>query len=60
MADPNWIEHMHMDKGALHRKTGTPMGRNISPGKMTQARNSKNPTEAREAALANTLARLRK
>jgi hypothetical protein len=53
--DDHWIEHMHMDKGALHRHTHTPAGKDISAKREHAAAHSKNATIRREAALAATL-----
>jgi hypothetical protein len=58
--DDHWIEHMHMDKGALHRHTHTPAGKDISAKREHAAAHSKNSTIRREAALAATLKSLRK
>ena len=43
--DPHWIEHMHMRKGALHEKTHTPEGKDISAKRLHAAEKSKNGTE---------------
>ena len=34
--DKNWIQKMHMNKGALRRKTNTPEGENISQGEINK------------------------
>ena len=56
--DPNFIEHMHMDKGGLHRAPGIPAGRDIPPSVLRAAEHSHNHRVAREAHLAETLERL--
>jgi hypothetical protein len=58
--DPHWIEHAHLDKGALRRETHTPAGRDITAKREHAAAHSRNPTERREARLAETLKDLRK
>jgi hypothetical protein len=57
-SDPDWIEHMHMDKGALHRATDTPAGKDISAKREHAAAHSKNGTIRKEAELAATLKNL--
>ncbi len=57
--DEHWIEHMHMDKGALHRATDTPAGRDISAKREHAAAHSANKREAAEGRLAETLGKLR-
>lgn len=52
--DPHWMEHMNMDKGALHRETKTPAGKNIPESKIKKAEHSKNPKERKRAELAET------
>jgi hypothetical protein len=58
--DPHWIEHAHLDKGALHRETHTPAGKDISDKRLHAAAHSKNQTERHRAQLAETLKGLRK
>jgi hypothetical protein len=58
-SDTHWIEHMHEDKGALHRKTHTPAGKDISEKKEHAAEHSKNKTERKEANLAAELEHFR-
>ena len=58
-SDPHWIENMHMEKGALHRKTHTPAGKDISEKQEHAAQKSKNKTERKEANLAVELEHLR-
>lgn len=55
----NWIAGATSNKGALHRKLGVPEGQKIPAAKMAAARNSSDPTERKEAALAGTLKKLR-
>ncbi len=50
-----WIKGAVENKGALHSKLGVPSGEKIPADKMAEAKNSKNPTERKEAALAETL-----
>lgn len=56
--DPNWIEHAHLAKGALHRATNTPAGKDIPAGKEHKAEHSKSTPVRREADLAATLRNL--
>lgn len=62
MADktPHWIEHAHLDKGALRRETHTPAGKDISEKRLHAAAHSKNGTERKQAELAETLKGMRK
>ncbi len=55
MAKKKWIKGAVENKGGLHRKLGVPEGEKIPAKKMEEARHSKNPTERKEAALADTL-----
>jgi hypothetical protein len=57
--DPHWIEHAHLDKGALHRETHTPAGKDISEKRLHAAAHS-NGTERHRAELAETLENLHK
>lgn len=57
--DPLWIEHMHMNKGALRRRTRTPKGKNIPKSKI-KAEEKKDGTAERQATLAETLEHLRR
>lgn len=50
-----WIQNAIKRPGALHRHLGVPEGEKIPAEKLESARNSKNPTIRREAALAYTL-----
>jgi hypothetical protein len=56
--DPNFIEHMRMNKGGLHRALGIPEGRDIPQSVLRSAEHSHNHRVAREAKLAETLERL--
>jgi hypothetical protein len=38
--DPHWIEHAHLDKGALRRDTHTPAGKDISENRLHAAAHS--------------------
>ena len=58
--DPHWIEHAHLDKGALRKETGTPAGKDISDKRLHAAAHSKNSTERHRAQLAETLKGLHK
>jgi hypothetical protein len=55
MSDPDWIEHMHMKKGALHRELHVAAGQKIPQRKIAKAAKSSNPTERRRAILAEKL-----
>lgn len=50
-----WIQEMGMKKGALHEKLHVPEGEKIPEKKLMKAEHSKNPTERKEANLAETL-----
>lgn len=52
----NWIAGAIKHKGALHRDLGVPMGKKIPAGKLEKATHSSNPTIAKRARLAKTLA----
>jgi hypothetical protein len=58
--DPNWIEHAHLHKGALHKDTHTPAGKDISAKRVHAAAHSKNDTVRKRAELAETLEKLHK
>lgn len=52
----HWIKSaIGKNKGALHRHLGIPEDEKIPENKLNAAKNSKNPTVRREAALAQTL-----
>jgi hypothetical protein len=55
----NWIAGATKNKGGLHRSLGVPAGQKIPAGKIAAAAGSKNPKVAKEARLAQTLAKLR-
>ena len=50
-----WIANATKNKGALHKHLGVDPGEKIPQDKLEAAKNSKNPTIRREAALAHTL-----
>ena len=56
----NWIEKMHMKKGALHKELNVPEGKKIPEKKLEKAEKSKNPTERKRAMLAETLKNMHK
>ena len=58
--DPHWIEHAHLDEGALRRETHTPAGKDISEKRLHAAARSSNTTERKRAELAETLRGLNK
>ena len=58
--DPHWIEHAHLDKGALRRETHTAAGKDISEKRLHAAAHSKNGTVRKQAELAETLKNLHK
>lgn len=58
MSKKNWIAGATKNKGALHRALGVPEGENIPPAKLAAAKNSKNPTTRKRAALAETLKKM--
>jgi len=62
MAKKNWIQDMHMDKGALHRKTGTPKNENIPQHKIAKLKRKKDITTKtkRQLALKDTFENMRK
>lgn len=51
----NWIQGMHMKKGALHRELGVPAGEKIPEHKLSKAAHSDYPKLAKRAKLAETL-----
>jgi len=59
-SDPRWIEHAHLDEGALRRETHTAAGKDISEKRLHAAAHSKNGTERHRAATAETLKSLPK
>ena len=58
--DKNWIEKMHMKKGALRETTKTPKGKNITKKALAKASKSSNPTTRKRAALAKTFRSFRR
>ena len=58
--DPHWIEHAHLDKGALRRETHTPASCDIAAKREHAVAHSKNSTERHRTQLAETLKDLRK
>jgi len=54
-----WIAGATKNKGALHRALDVPVGKKIPAKKLKAALLSSNPTVAKEANLAKTLAKLR-
>lgn len=51
----NFIQGMHMKKGALHEQLGIPQGQKIPEKKLEKAEHSSNKLLARRAQLAETL-----
>lgn len=56
----NFIQAMHMKKGALREELKVPKGKKIPEKKLEKAEHSKNPVERKRATLAVTLSKLRK
>jgi hypothetical protein len=56
----NWIQDMHMKKGALREKLGTPKGKKIPVVKIEKAEHAKSPTLRKEASLAMTFRKMKK
>ena len=56
----NWIQGMHMKKGALHKELGVPQGQKIPESALQKAMHSANPTERKRASLAETLKKMHK
>lgn len=56
----NFIQDMHMKKGALHQELGVPKGQKIPETKLEKAEHSKNPKLRKRAVLAETLKGLSK
>jgi len=54
-AKKNFIQDMHMKKGALDRSLGIPQGEKIPMSKIKKAEHSKNPLLRKRAHLAETL-----
>lgn len=55
----HWIQGAIKHPGALHRELGVPEGKNIPQAKIEKAAHSDNPTLARRARFAETLAKIR-
>ena len=56
----NFIQKMHMKKGALHKSLGVPQGEKIPEKKLEKAEHSKSPLTRKRANLAETLKKLSK
>jgi hypothetical protein len=56
--DAHWIEHMHMDKGGLHKSLNVPEGQSI-PNKRIQKASELGGKVGAQARLAKTLAGVR-
>lgn len=56
----DFIQDMHMKKGALHESLHVPKGKKIPEAKLEKAEHSKNPTLKKRAILAETLKGLRR
>ena len=56
--DKNWIQKMHMDEGALHRKTNTPLNKKISQSKIDKLKKTKKTKK--QITLAKTFEKMRK
>jgi hypothetical protein len=54
-AKKNFIQNMHMKKGALHKSLHVPKGKKIPESKIEKATHSKNKTLRKRAVLAETL-----
>lgn len=57
-AKKNFIQSMHMKKGALHKALKVPEGKTIPESKLEKAEHSRNPKIRKEANLAETLKKL--
>lgn len=57
-ARKNFIQEMHMKKGALHKSLHVPQGEKIPAKKLNKAAHSSNPTLRKRAVLAKTLKKL--
>lgn len=55
MSAKQWIQAIHMKKGALHRELGVPQGKKI-PARKLEAAAHKGGKEGQRARLAQTLA----
>lgn len=54
----DWIAGATKNKGALHRNLNVPPNEKIPAAKLQAAKNSRNPTIRKEAALAMTLKKI--
>lgn len=59
-SDGKWIQKAIKHKGALREKLGVKEGKKIPEKKLKKAEHSKNPKTRKQAALAETLKKLRK
>ena len=59
-AKKNFIQSMHMKKGALHKQLGVPSGQKIPAKRLEAAEHSDNPLLRKRAVLAETLKSLHK
>ena len=59
MADGDWMQGAVKRPGALHAKLGIPQGQKIPAKKLAAAENSSDPTERKEATLAETFRKYR-
>lgn len=57
-AKKNFIQGMHLKKGALHRSLHVPKGEKIPEEKLEKAAHSKNPKLRKRAIVAETLKKL--
>lgn len=60
MSEDKWIQGAIKKPGALRKSLGVKKGEKIPEAKLKKAENSKNPTTAKRAHLAETLKKLRK
>lgn len=56
----NFIQKIHMKKGALHKQLGVKKGKKIPASLLKKAEKSKNPTLKKRAILAETFGKLRR
>lgn len=57
-AKKDWIQNMHMEKGALHKALGVSENKKIPEKKLIKATHSTNPLMKKRANLAETLKKL--
>ena len=60
MAKKDWIQEMHLKKGALRKELDTPKGKKISASKLEKAAHSKDPKLKKRAVLAETFRKMKK